>query len=629
MAETLSEIEKIRKEIDEANDFVWNYRASPKPGYEPEKMIAVAYQNSLKITYRFGEGRCLLNMAMGAFILHHDYPLSEKYINESILIFQELDDPKWQSNAYLTQAIIKNSTGNPESALYLGLKGIEYYMNKVHDNDYTMACYVIGTIYKDLKKSKEAERFYKMGIQSDKEYNAWNARVYTGLSNILSDRGDFEQALIMGKKGLELLKGEDNQIGVSRALNDIGAIYYKLKNYDTALIYLFEALQIRKDNNFKHFILGSLIDIANIYFDTAQYEKALQYYLDAAPLAIETNHFGRLSLVYRRTADIYKKLNDLSKAVETFEKLIDVNNSLNQQEKEAKISQSENKLLKEREDEIERLRNVELKQAYDMIAEKNKEITDSIHYANRIQKTILAPEPDLQKFLGDHFVFFQPKDIVSGDFYWSVVMNRQNGEQDFYLAVCDSTGHGVPGAFMSLLNTNYLNEAICEKQISEPHLILNYVRERLIESISKEGQKDGFDGILARINLKEKRIDYAAANNAPVLIRNGTIHPLSADKMAVGYAEKIQPFALRQIALEAGDSLYFYTDGYADQFGSDNESTGKPGGKKFKSKRLNEMLIEISTLPASEQAQKLKTVFDSWQGSFEQVDDVCVIGVRL
>jgi serine phosphatase RsbU (regulator of sigma subunit) len=228
-----------------------------------------------------------------------------------------------------------------------------------------------------------------------------------------------------------------------------------------------KALKIRKENKVKHFVLGSLIDIANIYFEINQPEKALEFYLEAEPLAIETNHLGRLSTVLRRSADSYKQLGDLFKAVETFEKLIDVTNTLNQQEKEAKISQSENKLLKEREDEIERLRNVELKHAYDLIAEKNKEITDSIHYANRIQKTILAPETELKKYLENYFVFFQPKDIVSGDFYWSIEMRRQNNEHDFYLAVCDSTGHGVPGAFMSLLNTNYLNEAIYEKQITE------------------------------------------------------------------------------------------------------------------------------------------------------------------
>ncbi|MBI3136304.1 MAG: tetratricopeptide repeat protein [Bacteroidetes bacterium] len=622
MSRTETEIALLKKEIDDANIRVWNLRAAPKTGHNPEELIANAYKNSLEISYRFGEAQSLLNLGMGAFIIHHDYPLSDKYLTEAIQIFQEIQNQKWEANAFLTQAIIKNSTGNPESALYLGLRGMEFYYAQQKDQDYTMACYVVGTIYKDLQKPDDAERFFRLGISTDLDYNSWNARVYTGLSNILSSREEFEEALKMGQKGLELLRYEDNQIGVSRALNDLGAIYQRLKQYDKALEYISEALKIRKENNFKHFVLGSLLDIAGIYFEKEEYDKALPYYLEAEPLAISTNHSGRLAVVYRRVAEIYKKTGNLNESVAAFEKLIEVINVRNQQDKEAKISQSESKLLKEKEDEIERLRNVELKHAYDLIAEKNKEITDSIHYANRIQKTILAPEPELEKFLGTHFVFFQPKDIVSGDFYWSIVMDREENHRDFYLAVCDSTGHGVPGAFMSLLNTNYLNEAIYEKQIAEPHLVFNYVRQRLIESISKEGQKDGFDGILARIDVNAKTLHYAAANNTPVLIRDGKIMELPADKMPVGYGEKKDSFNLHEIVLQKGDALYFYTDGYADQFGG-------PNGKKFKYRQLNELLTAIAKSPVQEQAEKLRTVFDAWKGSLEQVDDVCVIGVRL
>jgi serine phosphatase RsbU (regulator of sigma subunit) len=622
MSDTPAEIERIKKEIDAVNDRMWNLRAAPSVDYDPVALIQKAMSESVRIGYRFGEGCCLLNTGMGAFIIKHDYALSENCINRAIKIFQELNDSKWEANAYLTQAIIKNSTGNPETALYLGLKGMEYYRIENSGHDHTMACYVLGTIYKDIKKLDEAEKYFKQGISTELQYNTWNARVYTGLSNILTERGQFEEALEMGLKGLELLGRDPNEIGVSRALNDLGAIHHKLKNYDKALEYIFKALELRKKNNVKHFILGSLIDIATIYFECEEYQKALDYYLEAEPVAIETNHYTRLSLIYKQQGEIYKILGKSNLAIEALEKLIDVNNVISSEDKEAKISQSENKLLKEREDEIERLRNVELKHAYDLIAEKNKEITDSIHYANRIQKTILAPETELKKHLGNYFVFFQPKDIVSGDFYWSMEMSRENGEHDFYLAVCDSTGHGVPGAFMSLLNTNYLNEAIYEKQISEPHLVLNYVRQRLIESISKEGQKDGFDGILAKINLQKKTVEYAAANNAPILIRDGKIIEMPTDKMPVGHGEKPDSFKLNKVDVQVGDHLYFFTDGYADQFGG-------PNGKKFKYKKLNELLLEISAEPCESQREKLKTVFENWKGNLEQVDDVCVFGITF
>ncbi len=252
-----------------------------------------------------------------------------------------------------------------------------------------------------------------------------------------------------------------------------------------------------------------------------------------------------------------------------------------------------------------------------IIEEKQKEIVDSINYAKRIQYTLLAHKEFLQEQIPDHFVFFHPKDIVSGDFYWATKHKNK-----FYLAVCDSTGHGVPGAFMSLLNIGFLREAINEKEIETPNEILNFVRQRLIDNISREGQKDGFDGILLCIDKEKNTLTYSAANNAPVLIKNSAYLELEADRMPVGKGEKEVSFVLRAINYEPGDVLYLYTDGYADQFGG-------PKGKKFKYKPLNELLSQISALPLEIQSSKLKAVFEEWKGDLEQVDDVCIIGLKL
>ncbi|MBK9190501.1 MAG: tetratricopeptide repeat protein [Crocinitomicaceae bacterium] len=619
---SIKDIDQIQREVLEANDLVWNNRTSPSPNYDPEKLIGDALRKSEKINYRFGVARCLLNQGMGAFIVNHDVPGSDRLINEARTVFSELNDAQWVANADLTQAIIKNSTVNAETALYLGLKGMEYYDRQPEHNDFRMACYVIGTIYKDLKKHEEAEKYYKRGIAEDLVPNSWSARLYTGVANILNDRGEYNEALSMAQNGLRLLKIEKNVIGISRALNDIGAIYYKLKEYDLAIKNITEALEIRKETKIKHFILGSLIDLANVYADSNKTELALGCLLEAEPVAIETKHNGRLAAVYQQMATMYKALGEIEKALVTYEKLLAVNALISASEKENKISQTELKLVKEKEEEIERLRNVELKNAYEVIAEKNKEITDSIHYAKRIQNTILSPDDELKKYLGEYFIFFQPKDIVSGDFYWSMVMKRPYGNEDFYLAVCDSTGHGVPGAFMSLLNTNLLNEAIYEKQIEEPNLILNYVRQRLIDSISKEGQKDGFDGILIRYCRHSKKIAYAAANNVPVLVRKNELTELKADKMPVGFGEKKDSFTLHEMDVIPGDHLYLFTDGYADQFGGEK-------GKKFKYRSLHELICKNASLPVHAQKENLAVVFENWKGSLEQVDDVCILGFRV
>jgi serine phosphatase RsbU (regulator of sigma subunit) len=252
-----------------------------------------------------------------------------------------------------------------------------------------------------------------------------------------------------------------------------------------------------------------------------------------------------------------------------------------------------------------------------VIEEKQKEILDSINYAKRIQYTLLAHDQFLNDNIPDHFVYFNPKDIVSGDFYWATKVDSK-----FYLATCDSTGHGIPGAFMSLLNIGFLSEAINEKDITSPDKVFDYVRMKLTGTISRDGQKDGFDGILVCFDQATKQITYAAANNAPVLINNGSFIELPADRMPVGLGERKENFSLFTIEAKPGDVLYLYTDGYADQFGG-------PKGKKFKYKQLNELLVEIHSKSSSEQQEALKHTFDEWKGNLEQVDDVCVIGIRI
>ena len=175
---------------------------------------------------------------------------------------------------------------------------------------------------------------------------------------------------------------------------------------------------------------------------------------------------------------------------------------------------------------------------------------------------------------------------------------------------------------MSLLNITFLNEAIAEKNIKEPHLILNFVRQRLIDNISKEGQKDGFDGILMQINTKTKTVCYAAANNSPIIIRNNQIVELPKDRMPVGKGENLNSFTLQQVDLQKGDTIYLYTDGYADQFGG-------PQGKKFLYKRLNEFILNINNEPFVHKGEKLDRTFEEWRGKLEQVDDVCVIGFKI
>ncbi len=262
-------------------------------------------------------------------------------------------------------------------------------------------------------------------------------------------------------------------------------------------------------------------------------------------------------------------------------------------------------------------RTFELQQEKEKVTAAHKDIRDSINYAKRIQYALLAHDELLQANLSQHFILFKPKDVVSGDFYWAT----RQGEK-FYLAVCDSTGHGVPGAFMSLLNISFLNEAIIEKKMEQPGEVFDYVRRRLIENISQEGGQDGMDAILACFDRASNTITYAAAHNAPLIVRNKEFLQPETDKMPVGKGEKQDHFRTRTIEAQPGDMLYLYTDGFADQFGG-------PAGKKFKETNLRTLLASIAHLPVEEQKLQLDETFENWRGELEQIDDTLVIGVRM
>ena len=260
---------------------------------------------------------------------------------------------------------------------------------------------------------------------------------------------------------------------------------------------------------------------------------------------------------------------------------------------------------------------IEIEHQKEIIEVKNKELTDSINYAKGIQNSLLAHKGLLDANLPEYAILYKPKDIVSGDFYWAAKVNSA-----FYLGVCDSTGHGVPGAFMSLLNIRYLYEAVVEKKIDAPNIALDYVRMRLIENLAVDGAKDGMDGTLIKFDADRRKIVYASAQNRPVLIRNGSVINLPADKMPIGAGYTLAPFQPNQIDLQPDDVLYFFTDGYQDQFGG-------PKGRKLKNVNLVQFLKSIHHLPMKEQLPLMEQHLAHWRGDLEQLDDILLFGIRI
>ena len=266
------------------------------------------------------------------------------------------------------------------------------------------------------------------------------------------------------------------------------------------------------------------------------------------------------------------------------------------------------------------------------VEEKNQEIVSSLRYAKRLQGALLPPKNLLDSFFQEnYFILYNPRDIVCGDFYWARKIKTTPSEgksKDYILiAVADCTGHGVPGAFMSLLGSNFLHQSAVEKGVNTPAEALDFLNQKIITTLNhgygEEEIRDGMDISFIAIDLESKLLAYSGANNPIYIVRDKTLDTLKANKQAIGNMnDVVMPYTNNTVQLQANDCIYLFTDGYADQFGG-------PRGKKLMRKTFEETLIENSSKPMREQQLALENIFNNWKGDLEQVDDVCVVGIRV
>ena len=252
---------------------------------------------------------------------------------------------------------------------------------------------------------------------------------------------------------------------------------------------------------------------------------------------------------------------------------------------------------------------------------KQKEINDSINYAKKIQEAMLVSESYLKETLPKSFIFYQPKDIISGDFYWA-----HKDESNIFFTVSDCTGHGVPGALMSMIGTTLLNEIIVEMKFQDTDKILNEMRNQIIKNLHQEesnNQRDGMDMTLVKLNFKKKELEFSSANNVLVHVSNGNLNSYKGDHQPVGfYSGKNISFTKQKIKVVKNDMIYIFSDGYQDQFGGEKN-------KKYMYSRLKKLLIKISNEDENQQLNFIESEFNSWKGDNEQIDDVCLMGLRI
>ena len=601
------------------------------------------------------------------------------YAKAALILSQKINYINGCGKAYNTIGSYYNGKGEYPKALANFIDGYKIYEKNKSRRAMSNLMNSIGNTYLGIDNQKKALEAYTQSYEiASEDSNTYMMGISSiGLGNIYLLKKEANQALYFFTRAKNVFEKPPvalYPLSVSYTL--IGDAYIGLNKYDDAFVNFNKAVEQFKTLNNTYGIAATYQVIGEAYKKQNNFNKALEYFLKSFPIFEERKAYDDLKHLSLNISEVYKQQHNFEKALEYQDKYISFKDSVLSIEKnkqlleveakyETEKKEQQNLILKKQNDlSNERIQRQSIisyfiigsliisllfglfmyrvysqkKKAHQLITKqkeqveqkqgeieaqkqvielKQKEIVDSINYAKRIQYALLANDRLLTENLTSHFILFKPKDIVSGDFYWAA-----EHEDNFYLAVCDSTGHGVPGAFMSLLSIGFLSEAIKEKGIKHPNEIFDYVRKRLIESVNNEDQKDGFDGVMLRINKTTSKVTYAAANNHPIIISNKIANHLAYNKMPVGKGEKILPFTEYEILPEENATIYIYTDGYADQFGGEK-------GKKFKYKQLNEFLLNNSIRSMKEQSELLTGQFDKWKGDLEQVDDVCIIGIKI
>ncbi|MGZ4099870.1 MAG: tetratricopeptide repeat protein, partial [Bacteroidia bacterium] len=550
--------------------------------------------------------------------------------------------------------------------------------HELNDKDFLAQTMMkVGGLYNAMGNYNTALAYYDKGMVLFTETNDIGGKmeIYKNSGYTYNKKGNYDASILCFKNAIQIAEEKKKPIAVVDFMAQMAAVYANKKDYKSAVEIIDKAIAYNEKHREYGGMKGLLQSkLAGIYWQQKNFKKA-KYYNDLSLWTMKNNGITVMRDLEERAAKIdsacgeYKTAyfhyqnyillkeksmsEEVSKAAakEKFQADYKKQKELDKAEQDKKDLIAKEELQKQkivrnsfiggftlllilagvvfRNYRQKQKSNILLEEKNALIEEKHKEITDSINYAERIQRSFMATQQHLNANLKEYFVLFKPKDVVSGDFYWSATLNNGN----FILATADSTGHGVPGAIMSLLNITSLEKAIETK--TSPDEVLIAARKTIIERLKKDGSeyggKDGMDCSLISFDPKNKKLFIANANNPVWIVRPASLSPgkeeevteIRADKMPVGKHDRDQePFTLKTIDVKEGDVIYAVTDGFPDQFGGEK-------GKKFMSKNLRELLAKNASLPMSEQKLLLEKTFKDWIGTLEQVDDVTVIGIRI
>ena len=599
------------------------------------------YRRSAKISEELGNkgkaGYCYHNISL-VYLDQSDFPQALNYTLKELKIAQETGDKHALGSCYQVMGIIYKNQGDYEQSMGYYLKALKCGEETNNKDEVINAYTNIGTLYSRKKQYTQAMDHYKKALELNIETGNKKGLgdCYTNMGLIYGEQKDYAKTLEYCLKALKYFRALGDKQRIGACYTNLSGTYIKIKAIPLGIQYADSALQIGKEINDIDEEREAYGNLSEAYFQTGNYKEAYEDHIKFK--ALTDSIFN---------ADNTKQLSDMKTNFEVEKKEAELQAKAEAQQV---INKEEEKrqqfiiyavaavllmviifsallykrfLLTNKQKEIIEIKSKETEEQKNLAEEKQKEIIDSITYAKRLQQAILPANAEIKKYLPDSFIYYRPKDIVAGDFYW---MEHLDGIT--FIAAADSTGHGVPGAMVSVVCSNALNRAVKEFGLRNTGKILDKTRELVLETFEKSGEeiKDGMDISLLSIQYPapgvEPALQWSGANNALRYITNATLKEIKADKQPIGKTDLPKPFTTHSLAFQKGDVFYLMTDGYPDQFGGDK-------GKKFKYKQLEKELLANSEKGLEEQKTILENLFNTWKGNLEQVDDVTIIGIKI
>ncbi len=633
-----------------------------KKGFELSKKLNHPMGQAMSYIY-FGyiaEDRSDFDSARTAY--HHAYD-----------IFKKLDNKAWQAEALKLFGEVEKYQGNLKQALNYYIQALELYELVADEKGVASLHYSMGGLYMDMGRNEKALETYEKGYELDKKLarNIDMANDLTAIGIIYDKTKRYKEAKKNYAEAKLIYEKYHQDNGLSNLYTWMAITAYNEKDIKTSLEYFQQSLKLYEKINNINGLMYVYNNIGSIYAEQGQTDKAIEWQSRSLEMSLKYGVVDNIRYAYEMLAVSYAKKGDYKNAYESFsnavrykdsimneatsKQLAELDKKFESAKKDKELIQKDAALVKQsaetekqttqrnyfilgflimlilvvfvyrgyrqkqKANEIIAQQKLEVEIQKNLIEEKQKEIVDSINYAQRLQQAILPPLSLVKNHFPEGFIFYQPKDIVAGDFYW---MEQSGGT--VYFAAADCTGHGVPGAMVSVVCSNALNRTVKEFAIKEPGKILEKVRDLVIETFEKSESevKDGMDISLCALDRKSGMLLWAGANNPLWIVRNKELIEYKATKQPIGKSENPRPFETHSIQLQKEDMLYLFTDGYPDQFGG-------PQGKKFKYAPLQKLLVANSDKSMNVQEKELSEALISWKGKLEQVDDILVMGFRI